>query len=59
MGQKARRYKPIPAKRKEKYMFGLKGSGSSIKKFIQSKQTEARFMNGEENIRPITNLNKI
>jgi ribosome-associated protein YbcJ (S4-like RNA binding protein) len=34
-------------------------SGSSIKKFIQSKQTEARFMNGQENTPPITNLNKI
>ena len=38
-------------------MCGLKGSGSSIKKFIQSKQTEARFMNGEENTQAITNLN--
>lgn len=39
-------------------MCGLKGSGSSIKKFIQSKQTEARFMKGEENTHPLTNLNK-
>ena len=26
---------------------------------MQSKQTETRFMNGEENTRPITNLKKI
>jgi hypothetical protein len=59
MTQRARRYKPIPAKRKEKDMCDWIESGSSIKKFIQSKQTEARFMNGQENTPPITNLNKI
>src|SRR6186713_1368186 len=57
--QKDRRYKSTPTKRKEKYRCGQKGSGSSIKKFTQSKQTEARFMNGKENTKPIVNLEKI
>jgi len=49
MVQKAPRRKQPPTERKEKYMFGLKVSESSNKKFIQSKQTTSRFMNGKGN----------
>jgi len=47
--QTARRYTPAQATRKGKNKHDLKAAEMTNKKFLQSKQTKPRFMNGKEN----------
>lgn len=47
--QTARRYIQDQAGKREKSIHDLKAAETANKKFLQSKQTKARFMNGKEN----------
>lgn len=47
--QTTRRYIQDLAGKREKSIHGLKAAEMANKKFLQSKQTKARFMNGKEN----------
>lgn len=47
--QTARRYIQDQAGKRERSTRGLKAAEMANKKFLQSKQTKTRFMNGKEN----------
>lgn len=49
--QIARRYIQNQAGKTERSIHDLKAAETANKKFLQSKQTKARFMNGKVNIR--------
>lgn len=59
MVQTARQYIPAQARKKERSIHDLKAVKMSTKRFLQSKQTKSRFMNGNENTGSLTNLKKI
>jgi hypothetical protein len=59
MAQKALPHKPTQAGKTKKSKHDLKAGERPNKKFLQSKQTQARFMNGTKNTVSITNFSKI